>query len=103
MSDDLPSTREDLKLLMRETVADALNQYFSNHGMKAEHWVYIRLQYEQQKNDWSLVRRVVIGTILTGALLFAGKAAYDSLMAKVIADTQRRGESSAPQRTGVIQ
>lgn len=95
MSEGMPTTREDLKLLMREAAQEALAKYFDTHKISPEHWVFVRLQYEQQRNEWSLVRRTVIAIVLSALLIVGWRTGYDAFMAKVVADSRNGAQHAA--------
>lgn len=95
MGEGMPTTREDLKLLIRESSREGMEAFFEQHGLKPEHWVFVRLQYEQQRNEWSLVRRTVIAIVLSAMLVVGWRTGYDAFMARVVADSRGGAQHSA--------
>lgn len=88
----LEKDRKDHDLRTEAAVARGMQAVFDKYGIMPEHLVWIRLQYQQEKDNWNIVRRVVFGTILVAVLTFGWNAGRDYLANKVLApDNQRNG------------
>ena len=70
--------------------AQAIDAYFKQYGLGPDHWVSVRLRYEDERKNWSTVRIVVIGTLVTAALIFGGDRLQDWFIAKVVAASDHR-------------
>ena len=74
---------ETLKLLIREGIREGIQAWTQELGLTTDHWAHLRREYERSKLTGNVVRRTVLGAILTAALLFGYNAMTDHI-AKVI-------------------
>jgi len=82
-----------LKLLIRESVREGIRAYHDELKITPDHWAHLRREYERSKATGNIIRRTVIGAVLTAALVFGYNAITDHIV-KVV--SQHIDERSQP-------
>ena len=88
---------ETLKLLIRDSVREGIREWMEEMRLSPDHWAHLRREYERARMNGNIVRRTLIGVLLTSALLFGYNAVTDHI-AKAVSQhlDQRSAVRGAP-------
>lgn len=74
-----------------------IESFFAKYELTPEHWILLRLQLQERKENWGTARKSIIGIILAAALLFGGQSLWEKAAAKIIAaDIRQQKAGSSP-------